>query len=473
MDLLFPFFFLTFFFVVIGYTYRYWVIFTYRSSLASFNSKDEKLLKEWSESFRQGAPCLKNLKKNKDTRTIKLPEPESGTKRRKPFLGASVIRREDVYQWLRETQSRLVDNDISKDKKRQEMNKKICRHVIKSMTPNVYQLVYDESSTKKQPVFIEVNWSISAGDAFEQEDPPLYRVIVEATRKKSSSSSSTSTSSSSSSVTTKLPIYVMTRGKGAFFDASTLPPGIFTINGCKFTVKDSIKKKKTSISIKRKRKTLNNDDDTKDKTKKNKRLKTSKKGNESPSKLGHISTPGKKGSRSSQRNSSSSSSSSSSSKVKSSKKSSVKSTSSSSSKASTKGSRSSSFVSSSSSSSEKGLHATSTPSASSTSSGYTVGSFSPQVVLRGDNYSHRYVTVKWNQRSSSVTGPPPRFLTIGNIRVDLFTVEHGNSVFRPSKLDVGDYNVDGVAFSVFDEGSPIAIQSDSSTHSNGSEKGDL
>ena len=222
--------------------------------MASFNSKDDELLKEWSESFRQGAPCLKNLQKNKDTRTIKLPEAESGTKRRKPFLGASVIRREDVYLWLRETQSRLVDNEISKHKKKQEKNKKICRHIIKSMTPNVYQLVYDESSTKKQPVFIEVNWSISAGDAFEQEDPPLYRVIVEATRKKSSSSSSTSTSSSSSSVTTKLPIYVMTRGKGAFFDASTLPPGIFTINGCKFTVKDSKKKKRLRFPSKEKEK---------------------------------------------------------------------------------------------------------------------------------------------------------------------------------------------------------------------------
>ena len=79
--------------------------------------------------------------------------------------------------------------------------------------------------------------------------------------------------------------------------------------------------------------------------------------------------------------------------------------------------------------------------------------------------------MKWKGPNDGIVRSPPRYLNIGNTRVELFPVEYGNSVFRPSVLDVGDYIVDGVSFSVFEEPNPTGIQSSSSTNSRTSSNG--
>ena len=77
-----------------------------------FTAEENIVLQDWSAKFRQGEPCVVP---KKDLRTVTLPPGSSGARRRKPFIGATMVTRQGAYHWFRETQERLVDSEIKKN----------------------------------------------------------------------------------------------------------------------------------------------------------------------------------------------------------------------------------------------------------------------------------------------------------------------------------------------------------------------
>ena len=459
-----------------------------------FSNTETLLLREWSNEFREGVPCT--LEKP-DTRTVKLPKTQK--KRRKPFVGALVVRRQDAYQWYRATQRRLVDaemdnNSVSREKKvvaaaAAATNKKatstscdqngtgICKYSIETLTPSSF-----DSTGNKASEFIDIKWQQGTIDSLQNEKNIPYRIVLQ------------------TQDNINVPVYLMKGGRGSFLCASVLPPGkhifpgrvTFTVLASKPSTEKqrSKKSKRTGSSTTNPTTTTNNDDETdKDsedeeseeeeseeveseeeereiKERKNQRggfqvqvgrnsppceLASSQSGSSSspfqqPQDLFVLPPPPPL----------------------------VYPPISSSSSASSSSFPSSSFFFSSSSSSSSSVVSSSnytpmltpqsqqTPVTPDPARKHIAHSVSPQMVVLGGET--RYVQIKWKEALDE----PPRFINIGSTRVELFPVANGDCVFRIDSLQTGVYKIDGVSFCVYDPPLPQSLQNDS-TRSNSSE----
>ena len=393
-----------------------------------YDNKDKKLLQEWSKEFRQGVPCHQNID---DKRTVPN---KTNNHRRKPFIGSSNLTRHCAYHWFRQTQKRLVDKAIVKltnattittpmsmslpssntcsskqenqgnqsrkgnikGARQLSLEKQLCACPIHCLIPNVY----DKGASSHSP-FVEVEWRTNHTMEFQEQVRAQYRTHIGI--------------QSTGTATMQLhPVYLLSNGNGGYFQATDLPVGTFTVNGVQFTVIDT----STGSS--------NN-------TKKAK--KRSRKKQPPTAEVPATAT--------------------------------------------TMQSQSTCIPTATTTAAtmdrprkkeKRGQHNHNTndwpvaPSFSYSSSHASsfdsmlpvvpflepqlcrVKSFTPQVFILDEPTGEQYVTVEWAKPNNQIA--PPRYTTIGATTVELFPVGNGQSVFRASNLQVGNYVVDGVSFSV-------------------------
>ena len=232
-----------------------------------FVKHERDLIQKWAKDFRKGESCFLPEAQD-DTQVLILPD---GAKRRKPFLGASVIRRQDAFYWFRMTQERLMNVMASKlpsseskneglqdvkgsaestDKQKLQTGNSVIslasqRHLrVRAFLPDSYV-----SRSTSQTEFIEVHWEkTSEQDIKDQKVFRLYLGVdvltrendgkneTSSTQASESNSSSSNNSSSNPKTIMRIPVNVVECGGGAFFCAKNIPPGRYTINGKIFTV---------------------------------------------------------------------------------------------------------------------------------------------------------------------------------------------------------------------------------------------
>ena len=413
---------------------------------------ERTLLQEWSKEFRHGIPCHNNID---DTRTVPN---KTNNHRRKPFISADKVTRHCAYHWFRLSQKRLVDKAILKlitandgsptttpstrsssptsmpspmlipgssyrtngsDKKvtkkfltrHLSLEIQLCPYPIQCLVPNVYDRgaaspLSSTMTTHSQ--FIEVGWCENYTMAFQEQVRAQYRIHVGV--------------KSHGKATMQLhPVYLLGNGNGSFFQASDLPVGVHSINGCTFTVIDtgpSNKKKRKKRTRKapkptmltngmqrivhqaqgqEKKETMNmNRSTTKDK-----RAKTMQVGAPVPPVVA-------------------------------------------------------SFYDDYDPSLLPMLPFPAPPTIPLLSC--TVKSLTPQVIILDEPLGERYVTVEWSNNSNNNL-TPPKYLTIGTTTVELFTVGYNQCVFRAADVEVGTYVVDGVSLSVIRTPDPTMTNS--------------
>ena len=212
-----------------------------------FDSEARDLLQSWANEFRRGLTVVQPFQ-DADARTVRLPDSQAA-KRRKPYMGVSLIHRADAFHWFRATQERLMDRFALKEG---TVDQSPVSLGIKGFFPNVYTSGDSIDSPPKPNMpkdvqdnlagaplllrkqwpstmhmrmgeFIEVEWDEAAKKVFAMEDKNdhRFRVYVKFG-------------------ILSIPVNIMEGGRGSFVRASNIPPGEYNVNGAKITILEPI-----------------------------------------------------------------------------------------------------------------------------------------------------------------------------------------------------------------------------------------
>eukprot|EP00946_MAST-07B_sp_MAST-7B-sp1_P003949 g3949.t1 len=208
-----------------------------------FDSGARDLLQSWANEFRRGMTVVQPVMEA-DTRTVRLPDSQAA-KRRKPYMGVSLIHRADAFHWFRATQERLMDNFCRKEG---TLDQEPVSFGIRAFFPNVYTCGHSIDSPPSPDIpkdvqdniagvppevrkhwpetmhmrlgeFIEVKWDENTEKKLLMEDKNTHRFRVYIKFNDIS-----------------VPVNIMEGGRGSFIRAANLPPGVYTVNGAKLTV---------------------------------------------------------------------------------------------------------------------------------------------------------------------------------------------------------------------------------------------
>ncbi len=208
-----------------------------------FDSGARDLLQSWANEFRRGLNVVQPVV-DADTRTVRLPDSQAA-KRRKPYMGVSLIHRADAFHWFRATQERLMDSFARKEG---TVDQTPVDLGIESFFPNVYiagnsidsppnpntpkdvidnvagvspavRKHWPETMHMRLGEFIEVKWAPDAEKILLMEDKNSHRFRVYI---------------KFNDLT--IPVNIMEGGRGSFIRAINLPPGTYNVNGAQLTV---------------------------------------------------------------------------------------------------------------------------------------------------------------------------------------------------------------------------------------------
>ena len=223
-----------------------------------FGKQERDIIHSWAKEFRQGKSILLPPK-SPDKRVLILPV---GAKRRKPFLGASEIRRRDAFYWFRLTQERLMNVEASKISSSQSPDATGVDATCGSSAPqpprnsiisfasqrrlNVTMLLPNSfvSKSKTQTEFIEVHFDSGSRKSIKEQR--VFRfyldVDLDSADSKEKDVSARAGSVAQSRTIMRIPVNIVECGGGAFFCAANIPPGNYRINGAPFVVQAPPKK---------------------------------------------------------------------------------------------------------------------------------------------------------------------------------------------------------------------------------------